>query len=198
MSEKMKAALLQIREALRVDDPHGHYDLVCEALAEQPAKPWVAMVGDSLTRGVWSQAEFRAAHGMALLDKPKQGEPVEWRFTGPAGLKRYMTQQQYEAQTPEIQRWYEPVASANRSDPPAPSVPDDVATDAARYRWMVKHCADVSLNDHNHLWHCQWRDNQGCRTDWHLSDGHATADQAVDEAMTASIAMLAASPEPRS
>lgn len=33
----MKAALLQIRDALRVDDPHGHYDLVCEALAEQPA-----------------------------------------------------------------------------------------------------------------------------------------------------------------
>lgn len=45
----MKAALLQIRDALRVDDPHGHYDLVCEALAEQPAQGEAVANGRPMT-----------------------------------------------------------------------------------------------------------------------------------------------------
>ena len=44
--------------------------------------------------------------------KPEQ-EPVAWRFTGIAGLNRYMTQKKYDAQTPEIKKWYEPFKCAN-------------------------------------------------------------------------------------
>ena len=33
-AEKMREALETIKAVLRVDDPHGHYDLVCEALAQ--------------------------------------------------------------------------------------------------------------------------------------------------------------------
>ena len=35
---------------------------------------------------------------------------LAWRNTGsPNGLRRFMTQKQYEAQTPGIQKWYEPI-----------------------------------------------------------------------------------------
>ncbi len=34
----MRETLETIRAALKVDDPHGHYDLVCNALAERPAQ----------------------------------------------------------------------------------------------------------------------------------------------------------------
>ena len=44
--------------------------------------------------------------------QPEQ-EPVAWRFTGIAGLNRYMTQKKYDAQTPEIKKWYEPFKCAN-------------------------------------------------------------------------------------
>ena len=50
-------------------------------------------------------------------NKPEQ-EPVAWRFTGIAGLKRYMTQKQYDAQTPETKKWYEPFRCANCTTPP--------------------------------------------------------------------------------
>ena len=45
-------------------------------------------------------------------------ETVAWRFTGIAGLKRYMTQKQYDAQTPETKKWYEPFRCANCITPP--------------------------------------------------------------------------------
>jgi hypothetical protein len=38
-------------------------------------------------------------------------EPLAWRFTGIAGLKPYLTDKQYAAQTPETQKWYEPICS---------------------------------------------------------------------------------------
>ena len=35
---------------------------------------------------------------------------LAWRNTGsPNGLRRFMTQKQYEAQTPGIQKWYKPI-----------------------------------------------------------------------------------------
>ena len=35
---------------------------------------------------------------------------LAWRNTGsPNGLRRFMTQKQYDAQTPEVQKWYEPI-----------------------------------------------------------------------------------------
>jgi hypothetical protein len=46
-------------------------------------------------------------------EQAQQAEPVAWRFTGIAGLKRFMTQKQYEAQTPETKKWYEPFRCAN-------------------------------------------------------------------------------------
>ena len=49
--------------------------------------------------------------------QPEQ-EPVAWRFTGIAGLKRYMTQKHYDAQTPEIKKWYEPFKCKNCTTPP--------------------------------------------------------------------------------
>ena len=53
-----------------------------------------------------------------LLPKEPEQEPVAWRFTGIAGLKRYMTQKQYDAQTPETKKWYEPFRCANCITPP--------------------------------------------------------------------------------
>lgn len=35
---------------------------------------------------------------------------LAWRNTGsPNGLRRFMTQKQYDAQTPGVQNWYEPI-----------------------------------------------------------------------------------------
>lgn len=35
---------------------------------------------------------------------------LAWRNTGsPNGLRRFMTQKQYDAQTPGVQKWYEPI-----------------------------------------------------------------------------------------
>ena len=48
----------------------------------------------------------------------QEQEPVAWRFTGIAGLNRYMTQKKYDAQTPEIKKWYEPFKCANCITPP--------------------------------------------------------------------------------
>ncbi|WP_028449734.1 hypothetical protein [Chitinibacter tainanensis] len=38
---------------------------------------------------------------------------IAWRTIGVTGLKRFMTQQQYEAQSPSIKRWYEPFQCAH-------------------------------------------------------------------------------------
>lgn len=79
--------------------------------------------------------------------------------------------------------------------PPAPAVPDDVAKDAARYRWMVEHCADVSRHQGNGKWCCQWFDHQGKGAALHCTEWHETAAQAVDAAMLAA-APTAAAPAP--
>ena len=40
----------------------------------------------------------------------KMTNRMAWRNTGsPNGLRRFMTQKQYAAQTPGIQKWYEPI-----------------------------------------------------------------------------------------
>ena len=36
-------------------------------------------------------------------------ELLVWEFTGIAGLKRFLTQAQYEAQTHDTQKWYRPI-----------------------------------------------------------------------------------------
>ena len=61
------------------------------------------------------------ANVQKFLNAPQsEQEPVAWRFTGIAGLKRYMTQKQYDAQTPEIKKWYEPFKCKNCTTPPQP------------------------------------------------------------------------------
>jgi hypothetical protein len=46
-------------------------------------------------------------------------EPVAWRFTGIAGFKRFVTDAQYEAFSPEVQSWYEPFKCSGCTTPPA-------------------------------------------------------------------------------
>jgi hypothetical protein len=53
-------------------------------------------------RGIWKA--MLAAAGVMAAD-----EPLRWEFTGIAGLKRFLTQKQYEAQTPGTQEWYRPI-----------------------------------------------------------------------------------------
>lgn len=60
----------------------------------------------------------QAAQPMCMAKRIKELEAqvekltnrLAWRNTGsPNGLRRFMTQKQYEAQTPGIQKWYEPI-----------------------------------------------------------------------------------------
>jgi len=46
-------------------------------------------------------------------------EPVAWRFTGIAGFKRFVTDAQHKAFSPEVQSWYEPFKCATYTTPPA-------------------------------------------------------------------------------
>jgi hypothetical protein len=46
-------------------------------------------------------------------------EPVAWRFTGIAGFKRFVTDAQYKAFSPEVRAWYEPFKCASCTTPPA-------------------------------------------------------------------------------
>ena len=39
----------------------------------------------------------------------KTVDPLVWEFTGLGGLKRFLTQPQYEAQAPVVQKWYRPI-----------------------------------------------------------------------------------------
>lgn len=50
----------------------------------------------------------RVLHLEGLVEKLTNR--LAWRNTGsPNGLRRFMTQRQYDAQTPGVQKWYEPI-----------------------------------------------------------------------------------------
>ena len=77
-AEKMRKALESIRSALRVDDPHGHYDLVCEALAQADQR------GDSVP------CAWRAYGARHWNDGPPNqqsidyyGTNIEYAYTAP-------------------------------------------------------------------------------------------------------------------
>ena len=56
-------------------------------------------------------AEYLVRFGLAVSEetaKANASRPA-WRFVGLGGLKSYLTQTQYEAQTPGVQQWYEPM-----------------------------------------------------------------------------------------
>ena len=98
-----------------------------EALAEQPAQQALDKKAENARElgldyePVWgggpSNKDYEDAMRLRRLNelaKPaQQQEPVAWRFTGIAGLKRYMTQKQYDAQQPGVKKWYEPFMCAN-------------------------------------------------------------------------------------
>lgn len=76
---------------------------------------------NSLSQPEQTNIERHEANVQKFLGAPQpEQEPVAWRFTGIAGLKRYMTQKQYDAQTPEIKKWYEPFKCKNCTTPPQP------------------------------------------------------------------------------
>lgn len=54
-----------------------------------------------------------------------QSESIAWRFIGPGGLDRFMTQSKYEKQPPGIQKWYEPFRCAACSTTNAQCKHDD-------------------------------------------------------------------------
>lgn len=96
-------------------------------LAEQPAQQALDKKAENARElgldyePVWgggpSNKDYEDAMRLRRLNelaKPaQQQEPVAWRFTGIAGLKRYMTQKQYDAQQPGVKKWYEPFMCAN-------------------------------------------------------------------------------------
>ncbi len=50
-------------------------------------------------------------------------QPVAWRFTGIAGFKRFVTDAQHKAFSPEVRAWYEPFKCASCSTPPTQPAP---------------------------------------------------------------------------
>jgi hypothetical protein len=71
-----------------------------------------------------------AAIKQALAAQPAVQEPVAWRFTGVAGFKRFVTDAQYEAFSPEVQSWYEPFKCSGCTTPPAAAIPDAITDDS--------------------------------------------------------------------
>jgi hypothetical protein len=59
----------------------------------------------------------------AALAAAPSGAPVLWRFIGPGGLKKWLTDAQYQAQTPGVRKWYEPMCSKCPSAAPGDAQP---------------------------------------------------------------------------
>lgn len=55
-------------------------------------------------------ADTRSAYSLARELLELQASRTVWRNVGsPNGLRRFMTQKQYDVQTPGVQKWYEPI-----------------------------------------------------------------------------------------
>ena len=57
-------------------------------------------------RTAWLRSELRKTDPATIKTSD---DAIAWRFIGAGGLKPYLTQKQYEAQTAGVQRFYEPV-----------------------------------------------------------------------------------------
>ena len=58
-------------------------------------------------------ADTRSAYSLARELLELQANRPVWRNTGaPNGLRRFIPQKQYDAQTPGVQKWYEPICEA--------------------------------------------------------------------------------------
>lgn len=90
-----------------------------------------------------------------MAEQPaQQQEPVAWRFTGIAGLKRYMTQTQYDAQTPETKKWYEPFLCANCTPSPQPAQQEPFALLVRKHSWNKGQydCAPPNAPEYGRKW----------------------------------------------
>lgn len=85
---------------------------------------------------------------------------LAWRNTGsPNGLRRFMTQKQYDAQTPGIQKWYEPIrcevpegwqlvpAQAADAHPMQPILLDPTGRPRFKKNSAVEYLAEGRLNE---------------------------------------------------
>jgi hypothetical protein len=59
---------------------------------------------------------WQAAKRDVLTQAPQ--EPLKWKFTGIAGLKKYLTDSQYQAQTDDVKKWYEPICETCQQSAP--------------------------------------------------------------------------------
>ena len=110
---KSDKAITAIKEVLAQPEYQSTADKT--KLEKVPAK------GTLLAQPEQTNIERHEANVQKFLGAPQpEQEPVAWRFTGIAGLKRYMTQKHYDAQTPEIKKWYEPFKCKNCTTPPQP------------------------------------------------------------------------------
>jgi hypothetical protein len=85
------------------------------------------------------QAHTSIRQAITEAEKQEQGEPVAWRFTGIAGLKRFISQKMYEAQTPATKKWYEPFKCANCT---TPQPKQEQGEPVAIHQYRNPHCSD--------------------------------------------------------
>lgn len=75
---------------------------------------------DIINRAI-AHLEINGCHEMAdelreVEESASITEPVLWRFTGIGGLKKVLTNKQYQAQTSAVRKWYEPMCAKCRHD----------------------------------------------------------------------------------
>lgn len=118
---------------------HGMFESGSSAMAADPETGGYA---DADTAAMW--AGFKIA--FETLTK-KTEDALVWRNTGsPNGLRRFMTKKQYDAQTPGVQKWYEPI----RYDVPegwqlVPVEPTEEILRAIRSMVLVESCYRAML-----------------------------------------------------
>ena len=96
MNEKQKLAAMGAQYRLTEEQAKG--------LAERMPQTGALQVIDDEPMCMAKRIEELEAQVEKLTNR------LAWRNTGsPNGLRRFMTQKQYEAQTPGIQKWYEPI-----------------------------------------------------------------------------------------
>lgn len=72
-------------------------------------KQQLAAMGEHLAEQQQPMCMAKRIEGLEALVE-KLTNRLAWRNTGsPNGLRRFMTQKQYDAQTPGVQKWYEPI-----------------------------------------------------------------------------------------
>lgn len=93
-----KQQLAAMGEELRLTEDQA------KGLAERLPKTGVLQILDDEPMCMAKRIEELEAQVEKLTNR------MAWRNTGsPNGIRRFMTQKQYDAQTPGVQKWYEPI-----------------------------------------------------------------------------------------